>query len=266
MPDAYLRAPERRATPTTSPLDPDWLVQRHLLRDLRIALTAEARGVLLDVGCGARPYQPLLPAGVRSFGVDAAPAAGTRADAWALAGALPFSAGAFDTVLCTQVLEHLPNPAAALAEVARVLAPGGRLVLTAPQTWSLHEEPHDYWRFTRFGLNQLCRDAGLVPRRVVAEGGFFAVVGISLAFHLGSCARWAAERLLLARTIPAGSTTPTTPTAPAWRRWLAPLRLPLALVNLLCAALDALPHPGVFAVNHLVVAEKPAAARGRELP
>ncbi len=251
----YHRPPERRAAPGSTPLDPDWLIQRRLLRDLREVLGAEARGRLLDVGCGARPYQPLLPEPVRSFGVDAAPAAGTRADAWGQAAALPFADGAFDTVLCTQVLEHVPDPAAALAEMARVLAPGGRLILTAPQSWSLHEEPHDYWRFTRYGLAQLCRAAGLAPRRVVAQGGYFADAGIALVFHLGSCARWLVERCL-PRPGAAGA-----PAGPApWRRWLAPLRLPLALVNLLCAALDALPHPGIFAVNHLVVADKPAPA------
>jgi SAM-dependent methyltransferase len=254
----WQRPPERRTAPGTSPLDPDWLLQRRLLPDLREAIAAEARGRLLDVGCGGRPYQPLLPAGVRDVGVDAAPAAGTRADAWAQAGALPFADGAFDTVLCTQVLEHLPDPPAALAEMARVLAPGGRLILSAPQTFHLHEEPHDYWRFTRFGLAQLCRAAGLEPQRLVAQGGFFAVAGLSLAFHLGSYARWAGER----RAAPAAAAAPG-PAAPAgWRRWVAPLRLPLALVNLLFAALDALPHPGLFAVNHLVVAAKPGAPAG----
>ena len=241
-------AAARRRQGRASVLEPDWLLQRHLHRDVRSALDAHARGRLLDLGCGERPYAADVPPDVRAVGVDA-PGAGTRPEVWGLGAALPFAEGAFDTVLCTQVLEHVPRPEALLAEAARVLRPGGVLILSAPQAWFLHEEPHDYHRFTRFGLVALCRGAGLEPVEVRAQGGFFATAGIFTAAHLGSYARWAAGHDVQRSGASA---------AAGWRRWLAPLRLPLAVVNLVLAALDAIPHPGIFAVNHLVVAEKRA--------
>jgi SAM-dependent methyltransferase len=238
----------RRRRGATSPFEPDWLLQRHLHRDVRAALAANGRGRLLDLGCGERPYWENLPRGVRAFGVDVHEP-GSRPDVFSVASALPIASGAFDTVLCTQVLEHVPDPDALVAEAARVLSPGGRLILSAPQVWFLHEEPHDYFRFTRFGLVALCRRAGLEPILVRAQGGFFAMAGILLAAHLGSYVRWAAER---------SAPTPTTDAPQRWRRWIAPLKLPLAAANLAFAMLDALPSPGLFAVNHLVVAEKTA--------
>jgi SAM-dependent methyltransferase len=69
--------------------------------------------------------------------------------------ALPFPAGSFDTILCTQVLEHLAMPVSALVEMHRVLRAGGRIVVSAPQSWALHLEPDDYFRYTRHGLEAL---------------------------------------------------------------------------------------------------------------
>ncbi len=244
----------RRASASSSPLDPDWLVQRHLSRDVRDALARHARGRLLDVGCGGRPYQSAVPPGVRYVGADAP--GSSRPDVWARASALPFAPGAFETVLCTQVLEHLEEPAEALSEIARVLAPGGRLVLSGPQAWFLHEEPNDYYRYTRFGLERVCRRAGLEVIEHRDEGGFWAMAGIFLAVHLGSYARWAAERRRGTPALAAGG-------PPRWRTLLWPLRVPLAVANLVFAALDALPQPGIFAVNHLVVAGKPTGGAAR---
>jgi SAM-dependent methyltransferase len=254
-PDLYRHQLARRTDAFTSPLEPDWLLQRHLDRDLSGALARFASGRVLDVGCGGRPYERRLPAGVRYVGVDVPASRASHPDSWALAEGLPFAAGSFDLVLCTQVLEHLPDPATATAEMARVLRPGGVLVLTAPQTWCLHEEPFDYFRFTRYGLEQLARGAGLEAVEVRRQGGFWAVAGISLIMHLGSYARWVGER----QGPPAMAPRPEGQ-APAWRRLLWPLRLPMALFNLCLAALDALPQPGIFAVNHLLVARKPAGA------
>lgn len=246
----YQHVLARRASGSSSPLDPDWLLQRALHEDIAWALTTHARGRLLDVGCGGRPYEAWLPGGVRYFGLDTSASVASRPDAWGTATELPFEDGPFDTILCTQVIEHLAEPAAALQEMARVLGHGGRLILTAPQAWFLHEEPFDFYRYTRFGLEHLCRKAGLEPVDVRSQGGFWAMAGIFLAVHLGSYARWAAER---GRR---GARSQLRHGVPLWRRILFPLRLPMALVNLGCAALGLIPEPGIFAVNHLVVAEK----------
>ena len=64
-------------------------------------------------------------------------------------------------MLSVQVLEHTPHPAALMAEMSRVLAPDGLLILTAPFQFRLHEQPHDYFRYSPHGLRQLCADVGL---------------------------------------------------------------------------------------------------------
>jgi SAM-dependent methyltransferase len=113
---------------------------------------------VLDLGCGHKPYAALFQGwwhiGVNWDCDDASP------DLLADAAALPLCSEMADLVLCTQVLEHVPQPAAVLAEAWRVLRPGGVLLLSAPFFWPLHEEPHDYYRYTRHGLQHLLEQAG----------------------------------------------------------------------------------------------------------
>ena len=66
--------------------------------------------------------------------------------------AIPVDDARFDHVRLTQVLEHLPEPATVLAELRRVLKPGGTLWLTAPLFYAEHERPYDFFRYTPFGL------------------------------------------------------------------------------------------------------------------
>ncbi|PWG74541.1 SAM-dependent methyltransferase, partial [Enterococcus hirae] len=75
--------------------------------------------------------------------------------------------GAFDTVLCTQVLEHVRDPKKALQELPRVLRPGGVLILSAPHLSMVHDAPHDYFRYTGFGLAELLDNCGFRAERIV---------------------------------------------------------------------------------------------------
>jgi SAM-dependent methyltransferase len=90
---------------------------------------------------------------------------------------LPFRDGSLDVVVSTETLEHLTEPGAFLAEVRRVLRPGGRLFLTAPLSFKEHQQPHDYFRYTRYGLRLLLDRAGLVTDAVEPEGGYFRFLG-----------------------------------------------------------------------------------------
>ncbi len=97
---------------------------------------------------------------------------------------MPFAAASFDTTLSTQVLEHVPSPGIFLKEAHRVLKPGGHLLLTPPQTNPLHEEPHDYFRYTCYGLRSLMEQAGLYVVEVRPLGGAIATIGQMIVWHL----------------------------------------------------------------------------------
>jgi SAM-dependent methyltransferase len=146
-----------------------------LVRDIS-ASSDYARGRLLDVGCGNRPYEPLLSGVTEYVGIDINNQTG-RPTVSGLAYALPFAANSFDTVFSTQTLEHVEQPHLAVAEMSRVLRPGGYLILTAPQSWRLHEKPYDFFRYTRFGLQYLMTHNRLRIVRLLPQGGAWATVG-----------------------------------------------------------------------------------------
>ena len=141
--------------------NPIWITETRLRKHLNEAVSTfriQTSDKWLDVGCGERPYESLFPPGAYT-GVDVAisgrPASMKNPDFYYDGRTLPFSDKSFDGVLCTQVLEHVPNPEALFTEIHRVLRPGGRLILSAPFLWQEHEEPYDFFRFSSFGLREL---------------------------------------------------------------------------------------------------------------
>lgn len=165
------------------------------------------RGVVVDLGCGMKPYASWLGSGAAKWiGLDlpASVSGRPRADAFATAYAAPLRDGVADCVISTQVIEHVPRPWDVFAEAHRLLKPGGTLLVSAPQAQWLHEEPHDYFRYTKYGLMALARAAGLEPVRVVPIGGAIALLGFLVSTHvptLGARERspwWHARRTLQA--------------------------------------------------------------------
>ena len=97
---------------------------------------------------------------------------------------IPFDGDTFDTVLCTQVFEHLAFPHKAAPELFRVLKRGGYTIITAPQWNELHEEPHDYFRYTNYGLASLFTEAGFEIVRVERLGGYYSSLAQMRIRHL----------------------------------------------------------------------------------
>lgn len=144
-------------------------------------------GRVLDLGCGMKPYRPLLGSRASAWiGLDypMTYSGPSRADAYGDARFVPFREEVFDVVLCTEVIEHVPDPQQVFREAARVLRPRGVFVLTAPQTHPLHEVPHDYYRFTRYGLAYLARQAKLQVVTIENFGGAIACWGQLMAHHV----------------------------------------------------------------------------------
>jgi SAM-dependent methyltransferase len=91
--------------------------------------------------------------------------------------ALPLGSDACDAVLNVVVLEHTSDPRRVLSELHRVLRPQGRLLLAVPLIWELHQVPHDYFRFTRYGLERLLSGTGLELSWLLPVGGYFWLLG-----------------------------------------------------------------------------------------
>ena len=156
------------------------LVKHHLSPHLAIGGPG-AR--ILDVGCGHGPYYEMLKewriVGVNIDRDDASP------DVVGDGLCLPFKTDSLDAIICTQVIEHVRDPDLLVREIGRGLKSGGLLLLTGPMYWPLHEEPNDYWRFTKYGMKALLENNGfdLIELRDDGHAISLAVVVVNQLFR-----------------------------------------------------------------------------------
>lgn len=173
---------------------------------------------VLDIGCGHKPYRDLFP-NARHWGMDHG-SVDTSPDVVGDALCIPIKDGSFDIVFATQVIEHVTNPNVMVRECKRVLRPNGCLILSGPFFWPLHEEPYDFFRFTRYGFEQMVKDAGFLQWQILEDGGDWA-------------------RLMLSVCLPLN-------------KWLFPLR---CAVNLTGVFLDSLSKTTRLPANYTVLAK-----------
>jgi len=147
-------------------INPFYFARRELLKAMR-DLGPEIHGRVLDVGCGSRPYERLVSS-TEYVGLELDTPENRRtkrADVYYDGRGLPFPDRSFDAVISNEVLEHVFEPDAFIADIARVLKPGGRLLLTVPFVWDEHEQPRDYGRYSSFGLAALLGKHGFTILR-----------------------------------------------------------------------------------------------------
>lgn len=143
-------------------------------------LVQHARGKLLDVGCGKVPlygtYRDLVDEAV-CVDWGNSPHQTSHLDVEAdLNKGLPQPSGVFDTVLATDVLEHICKPDFLFSEMVRTLKPGGKLILGVPFMYWIHEAPHDYHRYTEFKLRAMCEENEMLVEELHAIGGWYVVL------------------------------------------------------------------------------------------
>ena len=175
----------RPAHPNASPRNR--VAYRQMTDALRHAAAGYARGRMLDIGCGQKPWRGIFAPHVNEHvGADHAstPHPADEIDIVASAYEIPLPDASFDTVLLTEVLEHLETPAVAIEEATRLLRAGGHLILTTPFAWPLHEEPRDFFRYSPHGLRHLAEGAGLEVVELRPLGGAWTTSALLLSWAL----------------------------------------------------------------------------------
>lgn len=143
------------------------------------ARSVPSGALVLDAGAGEGRHRPLY-AHTRYVSCDL----GVGDASWNYSGLdllstlheLPLRDGVFDVVHCSEVLEHVNEPDVVLAELHRVLRPGGRLCLTVPMLLAEHQVPYDWWRPTRYGLDYRLRKAGFRVDSLSTFGGYWSTL------------------------------------------------------------------------------------------
>lgn len=161
-----------------------WYVTRFVAN---AAAEVPAAARVLDAGAGECAYRSLFEHAAY-LGLDLSvgePSWNYRnLDLVARLDRLPIRSCSIDAVLCTQTLEHVTDPAACVFELARTLKPGGKLYLTVPMSQVEHQVPHDFFRFTSYGVRSLVERAGLAGAVVFPLGGTPARWAYELSLYL----------------------------------------------------------------------------------
>jgi SAM-dependent methyltransferase len=240
----------------------DWVdLELSLIYEALREVAPQANGRLLDVGCGSKPYESIFRPYVTeyigiehqaTFALTNASSQELKADAFYDGNSLPFANESFDTVLSVQVLEHTVEPLELVREMARVMKKDGVLILLAPFSFRLHEEPHDYLRYSPHGLRVLCEKAGLEIVKVHQRGSLWSLMGHKLnsylVFQVGNFGRFAQSIGKLGFEAPVR-------TAP--RYWTLPLVAPAIVTTAFGARiLDKLMHDPTETLGFLIVARR----------
>lgn len=206
---------------------------------------------ILDIGAGSCPYRALF-AHCEYFSQDFCQLKDGQSrlggygsiDYVCDVTRIPVPDNSMDAVLCTEVLEHLPDPCAAVREMARILKPGGKLMVTAPLGSGIHQEPfHYYGGFTPFWYHKFLVEAGFAEVAVEANHGFFKL--------------FSQEALRFLKL-----SSPVRLALPLWGRllwapvWVALLPFLGGLLPLLCQQLDPYDQERAFTVGFHVTAVK----------
>lgn len=166
--------------------DHNWLAHSINNNSLRRHLNL-LHGAVIDLGCGKTPYKTdILKVADSYVGVDWINSLHDMAQVDVctdLSRRFPFDDASFDAAVSFQVMEHIAEPSVFLFECNRILKPGGIFLLTVPFMWHVHEAPHDYYRYTSYGLEHILKKAGFGSVQVEANTGFWQMFVLKFNYH-----------------------------------------------------------------------------------
>ena len=192
-----------------TPLHPQWLLFRDEKQRFK-DIASIATGNVLDIGCSEQKLKKYLPSSCNYIGLDYPDTADalykTRPSIYGDAQQLPFTNNTFDTISFLEVLEHLPNPQAAVKECYRVLKPKGILIFSMPFLYPIHDAPFDFQRLTIYGIRQLFSSNRFHIKKEEAMGSplmtSFLLVNIALVKTTLNCFKNKHPALLIILILP----------------------------------------------------------------
>ena len=160
------------------------ICRQNILLAMKYAAKKYAMGSLVDMGCGTKPYFSVFHPYIDTYlGIDFPPTAmlnygqQTRADIFADCSNTPLKSNSYDTVLSTQVMEHIYDTRKYITECHRLLKKGGFGIFTVPFLWPCHGEPFDYFRFTKYGIEEYFKDQAFQVVEIrPLEGAYASVI------------------------------------------------------------------------------------------
>jgi SAM-dependent methyltransferase len=158
-------------------INPFYFIRRELFKNIR-SYAGSLKGKLLDFGCGRKPYEKLFH--VQEYvGIDIEQSGHdhrlSKVDVYFDGRTIPFPDATFDSLFCSEVLEHVFNPDDVLPEINRVLKNGARALITVPFCWNEHEVPFDFARYSSFGITHLLEKHGFRIVELKKSGNFARV-------------------------------------------------------------------------------------------
>ena len=208
-----------------------------LHKDIKTAIANYASGKTLDIGCGNKPYEKDFMEKTNEYiGCDIVQSSQQKVDVICDATNVPLPSAECDTVFSIQTIEHIAEHQKMLNEANRLLKNGGRLIISGPLYWPLHEEPYDYFRFTKYGFTYILNKAGFTIEMIIENGGSWATSGQSVIHSfMNSTSRHPFPRLLRFIYFRLGF---------------------LKIHNSIFAWLDKVDHNTAMPINYIVVAKK----------
>jgi len=177
-----------------APLNRNSSRDRLLLEVKSFAATVPAGAFVLDAGAGDAPYKFLFDhANYESADFGKAIKIDSQTTYVCDLKSLPVDDQRYDFVLFNQVMEHLPQPDLVLLELFRVMKPGAKMLYTAPLFFEEHMQPHDFFRYTQYGVRLLFERAGFFLEKLDWMEGFYSTVGYQLNRMSRYLPAWPAE-------------------------------------------------------------------------
>jgi SAM-dependent methyltransferase len=177
---------------------PSYVIRKQLAKTIKLAFDSvvNRESVVIDIGCGDKPYYPWVAERVKAYiGVDLR--AVHPVDVVALGERLPFVDQCADAVIASQVLEHVPEPDRVLQEMRRLLKDRGHIIVSVPCVYAYHPTPGDYWRWTPEGFQTLLERHGFTVEKIWPNGGLLAASAVLLLVPLNVVANRLARRWYL---------------------------------------------------------------------